>query len=133
VKDGAEVLRTAERKDWPGYWGAPSLTTAAIGEELMDRFAELGVTLALAALAGEDLSALPVFPESPTPTPEMKALVESLRERYAQRNRGHRGLAPRPRAKVARREGDGSACPAAFRVKAAPVPGERLSPRASVR
>jgi creatinine amidohydrolase len=83
VKDWAEVLRTAERKDWPGYWGAPSLATAAIGEELMDRFAELGVSLALAALAGEDLSALPVFPESPTPTPEMKAFVESLRERYA--------------------------------------------------
>jgi len=83
VKDWAEVLRTAEREDWPGYWGAPSFATAAIGKELMDRFAEIGIAIALAALAGEDLSSLPLFPASPTPTPEMKAFEESLRERYA--------------------------------------------------
>ncbi len=83
VKNMSEVLRTAERSDWPGYWGGPALARPEIGKELMDRFAEIGVEIAGRALAGEDLSALPVYPESPPPIPEMTAFERSLRERYA--------------------------------------------------
>lgn len=84
AKDLAEFLRTRERSGWNGYWGGPALATAALGKALLADFADRSAAIAEKALAGEDLSALPVYPDSMGPLPEAEAFMKLVLERYAE-------------------------------------------------
>ena len=70
VPDRPSLSLIPEREDWQGYWNDPSQATAALGEDLMDDFIERSHRIASMALAGEDLSMLPVFPGWDTEVPE---------------------------------------------------------------
>ncbi len=84
AKDVAEFLRTYERTNWEGYWGDPSLASAEMGAALTDDLVERGRRIAERALAGEDLSDLPVWPDPLGTLPESEALIEALLGRYRQ-------------------------------------------------
>ncbi len=83
AKDISEFLRTHERAGWNGYWGGPARATRALGQELLDDFAERSFRMAERALTGEDLSGLPVYPFNMPPLLEMNTLGQKLGERYA--------------------------------------------------
>jgi creatinine amidohydrolase/Fe(II)-dependent formamide hydrolase-like protein len=55
----ADVLRTAERRDWPGYVGAPRLATAAFGAKALQDATERLAKLATQILDGRDPQAIP--------------------------------------------------------------------------
>ncbi len=59
-----------ERDDWQGYWNDPSRATAALGKDLIDDFVERSHRIASLALAGEDLSVLPIWPSWDVEVPE---------------------------------------------------------------
>ncbi len=84
AKGWAEFLRTHERTGWRGYWGDPAKATRAMGQELVNDFAERAYRIAQKALAGEDLSKLPVYPTSLPPLPEGEIIGKKVKERYAQ-------------------------------------------------
>ncbi len=83
VADLAEFFRTYENQEgWRGYWGAPALASAEIGEALTRDLVERSVGIAEKVIAGDDVSDLPSYPESLPPLPEAVALVAILLERY---------------------------------------------------
>ncbi len=57
-----QMSEAQERRDWQGYWGAPSLATAGFGKELIDVELQEYVRFAEMAIRGEDLSHLPRWP-----------------------------------------------------------------------
>lgn len=63
VKDFEELGRLYQRTEFQGYMGAPGRASAALGQDLINDLIERGVGFANRALAGEDLSGLPVFPD----------------------------------------------------------------------
>ena len=83
AKDFAEVLRTHERTGWQGYWGDPAKASKAMGKDLMDDDVVRAYRLAERALAGEDLSNLPVYPQSFPLPPGGEALGQKQLEIYA--------------------------------------------------
>lgn len=83
AKDMQQFLRTGNRPGWRGYWGDPAKATPALGRELVEDFAERSARIAGRALRGEDLSTLPIYPETLPPLPEADALFKTLSERYA--------------------------------------------------
>ncbi len=80
VRDFAEIFRINEREGWQGYWSDPSKATREIGQELINDFVERSFRIAEKALAGDDLSELPVYPPE---IPEADELLEKLLENYA--------------------------------------------------
>ncbi len=82
VKNDEEFLRTIPGRDWHGYWGNPAKASKALGEDMIEEFASRGFEVAKIALAGEDLSALPVYPDSYPRHPEMDRVLERLRREY---------------------------------------------------
>lgn len=82
AKDMAEFLRTYERTGWQGYWGDPAKASRAMGRDLMNDFVDRGFRIAEMALAGEDLSKLPVYPNNLPPLPEAENLVRKGLENY---------------------------------------------------
>lgn len=85
AKDMPEFLRTHERATgWKGYWGAPAKASKAMGKELIEDFADRSFRIAERALAGEDLSRLPVYPLSMPPMPEANVLLQKVGGRYAE-------------------------------------------------
>ncbi len=84
VKDRSELFRIHERwEGWQGYWSAPSRASKEIGEDLINDLVERSFRIAEKALAGEDLSKLPVYPDSLPPTPEAEPLRKEVQENYA--------------------------------------------------
>ena len=83
VKDFAEIFRINEREGWQGYWSDPSKATREIGQELINDYVERSFRIAEKALAGDDLSELPVYPMNLTEIPEADELLEKLLEIYA--------------------------------------------------
>ena len=81
--NAAEFYRTYEKTEgWRGYWGAPALASAEIGEALAQDLIDRSVGIVERVIAGEDLSGMPSYPESLPPLPEAEALVALLLERY---------------------------------------------------
>ncbi len=80
VRDFAEIFRINEREGWQGYWSDPSKATREIGQELINDFVERSFRIAEKALAGDDLSELPVYPPE---IPEADELLKKLLENYA--------------------------------------------------
>lgn len=62
----------------------PSRATAAMGSDLMQNFIERATRFAEKALAGEDLSELPMWPDVLPPIEELDASMRMVSERYAQ-------------------------------------------------
>lgn len=83
AKDFAEVLRTHEKSGWQGYWGDPARASKALGQELMNDRIEESFRIAEKALAGEDLTKLPVYPHNLPSLPESEGLVKKQLENYA--------------------------------------------------
>ena len=70
VPDRPSLSLIPERDGWQGYWSDPSQATTALGKDLMDDFVEQSHRIASMALAGEDLSMLPVHPGRDVEVPE---------------------------------------------------------------
>jgi len=83
VRDFAEIFRINEREGWQGYWSDPSKATREIGQELINDYVERSFRIAEKALAGDDLSELPVYPMNLPEIPEADELLEKLLEIYA--------------------------------------------------
>lgn len=83
VRDFAEIFRINEREGWQGYWSDPSKATREIGQELINDMVERSFRIAEKALAGDDLSELPVYPMNLPEIPEAEELLEKLLEIYA--------------------------------------------------
>lgn len=83
VRDFAEIFRINEREGWQGYWSDPSKATREIGQELINDYVERSFRIAEKALAGDDLSELPVYPMNLPEIPEAEELLEKLLEIYA--------------------------------------------------
>ena len=60
VKDEAQA---AKALDWPGYWGDPKQSIAAIGKELFEAELARFIKYADMAIRGEDMSKLPRWPD----------------------------------------------------------------------
>ncbi len=84
AKDFGEVLRTHEREGWQGYWGDPASGSKEMGRELFGDSVDRHFRIAQRALAGEDLSGLPVYPDSLPPLPEAMHLLKKQLENYAE-------------------------------------------------
>ena len=76
----------AHKEGWRGYWGAPSEATAALGRDLIADYVSRSERIAEMALAGEDLSQLPVYPqslESLAASAAAQVIGKNWQERYA--------------------------------------------------
>jgi creatinine amidohydrolase len=78
VKDLAAFLRTYERTGWNGYWGDPAAASKAMGQELIADFIERSLRFAQRALAGQDMSQLPVYPDNLPTLPDADALTKKI-------------------------------------------------------
>lgn len=83
AKSLPEVLRTHERSNWLGYWGDPARATKEFGRELTSERIERCFRIAEMELAGEDLSKLPIYPDT-VPALRDASFVKDSVERYAQ-------------------------------------------------
>jgi creatinine amidohydrolase/Fe(II)-dependent formamide hydrolase-like protein len=83
ARDLTNVFDVSGREDWQGYWGHPAQGSAGLGEDLMRHLVESGFQFVERVLRGEDLSHLPVYPESFLQFPEARAYFEALREHNA--------------------------------------------------
>ena len=70
VPDFPSIFQIYERDGWQGYWSDPSQATAALGKDLIDDFVDRNHRIASMALAGDDLSMLPVYPGMDIEAPE---------------------------------------------------------------
>ena len=70
VPDFPSLFQIYERDGWQGYISDPSQATGALGKDLIDDFVERSHRIASMALAGEDLSMLPVYPGEDEVVPE---------------------------------------------------------------
>ena len=57
----AELGKIAETKDWPGYFGDPSLATASLGLKIYNQWLTQGKELVSQILAGKDYRKLPRY------------------------------------------------------------------------
>src|SRR5262249_55929838 len=83
AKDPEAFYRTYERAGWQGYWGAPGKATREFGQDLLENEADGAFRIAEKALAGDDLSTLPVYPANLPASKERDALIEKQLRRYA--------------------------------------------------
>ncbi len=56
--------RTYEMTGWRGYWGSPALASRKMGEALIGQRVDAAFRIAEASLGGEDLSAMPRYPDN---------------------------------------------------------------------
>ena len=70
VPDFPSLSLIPERDDWRGYWSDPSQATAELGRDLIHDAVARSHRIASMALAGEDLSMLPVYPGEDVEVPE---------------------------------------------------------------
>lgn len=76
------IFDVSESTGWQGYWGEPKYATRELGVDLTDDLAMRGFRIAEMALSGEDLSNLPIYPETFLGAPEARAYFEAGIERY---------------------------------------------------
>jgi len=84
VADLEGMAMMYEREEFRGYMSDPSRATRVLGRSLVDNFADRAAAIATMALAGEDLSELPVWPDVLPSVAEMDVTMELITERYAQ-------------------------------------------------
>jgi creatinine amidohydrolase len=84
ITDLAGLFLIHERSGWLGYWSDPSKATSEIGKGLIDDFVERSYRIAEMALAGEDLSALPVYPDAFPAMPEADEYLAIMESYYAE-------------------------------------------------
>ena len=84
ITDLAGFFSIHERSGWLGYWSDPSKATSEIGKDLIDDFVERSYRIAAMALAGEDLSTLPVYPDIFPQMPEAEEYLELVQARDAE-------------------------------------------------
>jgi creatinine amidohydrolase len=72
-----------EREEFRGYMSDPTKATPELGEDLVDDFADRAAEIATRALAGEDLSGLPIWPDVLPSIAEMDVTMQLLEQRYA--------------------------------------------------
>lgn len=72
------------RDGFQGYMNDPSKASRALGRDLIENFVDRSVAIAEKALAGEDLSGLPVWPDVLPGIPEFDASMAMLARRYQQ-------------------------------------------------
>ena len=85
VEDVPSIFDLHERTGWQGYWSDPSRASAALGEDLVSDFVDRSFRIAELALAGEDLSGLPVYPDDLPPIPAADAFLAEVFKLYADR------------------------------------------------
>jgi creatinine amidohydrolase/Fe(II)-dependent formamide hydrolase-like protein len=86
ASDVDAFLRTYQNPaGWRGYWGSPAEASVALGKDLMAEFVSLGVRIAEKALAGEDLTKLPLWPNVRPASAEGEARVRRALDRYSKR------------------------------------------------
>jgi creatinine amidohydrolase len=84
ARDSIDALRTTyKRPEWRGYWGDPAKGSREMGKDLMEDNVERAFQFAEKALAGEDMSRLPVYPQSLLAIPEVQTEQREYLERYA--------------------------------------------------
>jgi creatinine amidohydrolase/Fe(II)-dependent formamide hydrolase-like protein len=82
--DMAAFMNTyANKQLWRGYWGAPSEASAALGRDLIADFVSRSERIAEMALAGEDLSQLPVYPQRGAGSAAAQVVGKNIEERYS--------------------------------------------------
>jgi creatinine amidohydrolase/Fe(II)-dependent formamide hydrolase-like protein len=59
VRNFADAIELAKKKDWPGYFGSPRLATASLGERALKEYAARFNKLALEILDGRDYRKMP--------------------------------------------------------------------------
>jgi creatinine amidohydrolase/Fe(II)-dependent formamide hydrolase-like protein len=74
------LIRLAEQKDWPGYFGAPRFATAAQGAVHLTGLAEKLTEVALAILDGKDHRALPRYADQAAADPGEQRIEEAIAE-----------------------------------------------------
>ncbi len=84
ITDLAGLFTIHERTGWLGYWSDPSKATKELGKDLIEDFVERSFRIAELALAGEDLSGLPVYPDNFPPMPEAEENMSIVQENYAE-------------------------------------------------
>jgi creatinine amidohydrolase len=84
VADLDEMAQMYERDEFRGYMSDPRPATPELGKDLVDDFADRAAEIATKALAGEDLSGLPIWPNVLPPNAELDVTMQLLGERYAQ-------------------------------------------------
>lgn len=60
-EDTGEIVEHARAEDWPGYFGAPHLASAAQGAEIWSNFSEAAVGMAMRVLDGDDYTQVPRY------------------------------------------------------------------------
>jgi creatinine amidohydrolase len=86
VKDVAGIFHIHERTGWQGYWSDPSKASKEIGRDLINDFVDRSFRIAEKALAGEDLSELPVFPDDMPSLPEAEAHLAEVLQMYTKQS-----------------------------------------------
>jgi len=79
-----ELGRMYQREGFRGYMNDPSKASPELGKDLMNNFVERAAGIAAKALAGEDLTTLPRWPDVFPPVAELDETIRLLQERYAQ-------------------------------------------------
>lgn len=85
VEDPPAIFLIHERTGWQGYWSDPSRASAEIGEDLINDIVDRSFRIAEMALAGEDLSDLPVHPGDLPLIPAAAAFLGEVFQRYGER------------------------------------------------
>ena len=74
ASDRDAFLRTYQNPaGWRGYWGSPAEASVALGKDLMSELVSCGVRIAEKVLAGEDVTSLPVWPNTQPVSAEAEA------------------------------------------------------------
>jgi creatinine amidohydrolase len=86
AKDRDAYLLTYQNPEgWRGYWGSPAEASLALGKDLMSEVVSRGVRIAEKVLAGEDVTGLPLWPNTQAPSAESEVQARRALERYSKR------------------------------------------------
>lgn len=77
----AEAFAVAQRDGWPGYLGAPQLSTRAFGKRIWDAFSAATVKTAVEVLDGKDPSTYPRYVTYLKTLPQYRAWIDSTNAR----------------------------------------------------
>jgi hypothetical protein len=77
VRNWEELDQVGRRPDWRGYWSAPALADAAMGQRTLDAWAARWSRFALRAIRGEDVSKLPRYPNGESLNANMRQAARS--------------------------------------------------------
>jgi creatinine amidohydrolase/Fe(II)-dependent formamide hydrolase-like protein len=79
-----ELIASSTKDDWPGYWGTPSIATAAAGARAMGTIAQAAVDTALKILDGAPDAALTRIADQTAANPDVAKLVGASLEHERQ-------------------------------------------------